>query len=392
MSTQRTQVAIIGGGPSGMLLAQLLDRQGIDSVVLERRSRAHVLGRIRAGVLERGMRALMEEAGVAQRMRTEGLTHSGVLLGHGDQRFRIDLEELTGHRVTVYGQTELTRDLYDARGARGGAVIHDVSDVTIGDIRSDAPEVTYHVDGQPHRLACDFIAGCDGFHGVSRHAIPEASRQEFEKTYPFAWLGLLSDTPPVDAELLYTSSARGFALCSMRSAARSRYYLQCPVTERAQDWSDSAFWEELAHRLPADMARNLVTGPSIEKSVAPLRSFVCEPMQWGNLFLCGDAAHIVPPTGAKGLNTAASDVRYLYDGLRQFYKTGDRGGLDGYSAKALARVWKVERFSWWFSSLMHHFPDQSEFDQRMQMAEFEFLRSNRAAQEALALNYVGLPY
>ncbi|QBX99414.1 4-hydroxybenzoate 3-monooxygenase [Rhodophyticola sp. CCM32] len=388
----RTQVVIIGGGPSGLLLAQLLHRQGIATVVLERRTREYVLGRIRAGVLERGLVALMEQAGVGDRMHREGLEHDGALISYGDQMFRIDLKAHTGNGVMVYGQTELTRDLYEAREAAGGEMVFNVADVEIKDADSDRPHVTYRVGTETHRLDCDFIAGCDGFHGVSRQSIPPDRKREYEKTYPFGWLGILSETPPVSDELIYATSTRGFALCSMRNARLSRYYIQCPDSDRVEDWSDAAFWEELKCRIPPAQAEALITGPSIEKSIAPLRSFVCEPMQWGRLFLCGDAAHIVPPTGAKGLNTAASDVQYLYAGLRAFYEDGKMGGLAAYSAKALSRIWKAERFSWWFSTLMHRHPEMSEFDHKMQIADLEFLRSNAAAQKAMAENYVGLPY
>ena len=385
-------MVIIGGGPSGLLLAQLLQTCGIDSVVLERRDKAHVLSRIRAGVLERGLVDLMQQAGVGDRVAREGQPHNGFLITSGSESFHIDLNELTGHQVIIYGQTELTRDLYDAREASGAPTLFDVEDVTLHDLESDSPSVRFRHAGEEKSITCDFIAGCDGFHGVSRKAIPEEKRREFEKTYPFGWLGVLSETPPVDPELIYANSPRGFALCSMRNANLSRYYIQCSLSDRPEDWSDDAFWTELKRRIPEAQAEALVTGPSIEKSIAPLRSFVTEPMRWGRLFLCGDAAHIVPPTGAKGLNTAASDVQYLYAGLRDYYAANDRTGIDGYSERALARVWKVERFSWWFSSLMHRFPEQSPFDLRMQEAELAFLRDNRSAQEALAQNYVGLPY
>jgi p-hydroxybenzoate 3-monooxygenase len=388
----RTQVAIIGGGPSGLLLAQLLHRQGIDSVVLERKTKDYVLSRIRAGVLEQGLVRLMEQAGCADRLRAEGHVHHGTLIAYGDQMFRIDFTEHTGTPVIVYGQTEVTRDLYAAREAGGGPIEFEVEDVTIHGADSDAPHVTYTVAGEGRRIDCDFIAGCDGFHGVSRQAIPLSVRREYEKVYPFGWLGILSETPPVNEELIYANSPRGFALCSMRNPSLSRYYIQCSLSDKPEDWTDEAFWQELKRRIPPDQAETLVTGPSIEKSIAPLRSFVTEPMRWGRLFLCGDAAHIVPPTGAKGLNTAASDVHYLFEGLRGFYVTGSTEGIDSYSAKALARVWKVERFSWWFSSLMHRYPDQSDFDLRIQVAELEFLRGNAAAQRAMAENYVGLPY
>ncbi|MEL6954860.1 MAG: 4-hydroxybenzoate 3-monooxygenase [Pseudomonadota bacterium] len=388
----RTQVAIIGGGPSGLLLGQLLATRGIASVVLERRSKAHVLSRIRAGVLEEGLVRLMEEAGCADRLHAEGHLHTGTRISYGDESFRIDFTEHGARPVVVYGQTEVTRDLYAAREAQGGAILYDVEDVTIEGADSDSPSVRYRQGETSGRIECDFVAGCDGFHGVSRQTIPAELRREYEKVYPFGWLGVLSETPPVDAELIYANSPRGFALCSMRNPTLSRYYIQCDIADRPEDWSDEAFWQELKARIPAEAAAALITGPSIEKSVAPLRSFVCEPMRWGRLFLCGDAAHIVPPTGAKGLNTAASDVNYLFRALAEYYESGSMAGIEGYSAQALARVWKVERFSWWFSSLMHRFPDQSAFDHKMQLAELSFLRSNAAAQRAMAENYVGLPY
>ncbi len=388
----KTQVAIIGGGPSGLLLSQLLYTQGIDSIVLERKTKNYVLGRIRAGVLEQGLVQMMKEAGCADRMRAEGFPHDGTEISYGDEIFRIDFADLTGTPVMVYGQTEVTRDLYEAREKAGGQIEYNVEDVVIHDAKSDAPFVTFTQDGQERRIDCDYIAGCDGFHGVSRKTIPDTVRKEYEKVYPFGWLGVLSETPPVNHELIYANSDRGFALCSMRNENLSRYYIQCPISDDPNNWSDDAFWEELKRRIPSDVATKLVTGPSIEKSIAPLRSFVCEPMQYGRLFLCGDAAHIVPPTGAKGLNTAASDVYYLYHALTDFYKSGTSDGIEGYSAKALARVWKAERFSWWFSSLMHQYPDQTAFDHKMQIAELEFLRSNRSAQKAMAENYVGLPY
>lgn len=388
----KTQVAIIGGGPSGLLLSQLLHLRGIDSVVLERKTKDYVLGRIRAGVLEQGLVDLMEEAGCAERLHAEGIPHDGTLISYGDEMFRVDFTEHTGKPVMVYGQTEVTRDLYEAREKTDCKIEFDVEGVVIHRADTDTPHVTYTSHGQAHRLDCDFIAGCDGFHGVSRQTIPLDVRKEYEKVYPFGWLGILSETPPVNHELIYANSPRGFALCSMRNENLSRYYIQCSPSDKPEDWTDEAFWQELKRRIPADQAETLVTGPSIEKSIAPLRSFVTEPMRWGRLFLCGDAAHIVPPTGAKGLNTAASDVHYLYNGLRDYYENDNTVGIDTYSQKALARVWKAERFSWWFSSLMHTYPDQSEFDLKIQVAEIEFLRSNKAAQKAMAENYVGLPY
>jgi p-hydroxybenzoate 3-monooxygenase len=388
----RTQVAIIGGGPSGLLLSQLLHKKGIDSVVLERKTRDYVLGRIRAGILEQGFVNLMREAGVGERMDRESFIHDGTVVSYGDEEFGINFKELTGTSVVVYGQTEVTRDLYNAREAMDGKIVFNTENVQIHGADSDAPYVTYTVDSTEHRLDCDFVAGCDGFHGVSRQTIPLTVRREYEKVYPFGWLGILSETPPVHDELIYAGSERGFALCSMRNDNLSRYYIQCSLSDSPDDWTDAAFWQELKRRIPSHYADKLVTGPSIEKSIAPLRSFVTEPMRWGRLFLCGDAAHIVPPTGAKGLNTAASDIHYLYHGLTAHYLDGDDEGLDRYSEKALARIWKAERFSWWFTSLMHRFPEQSEFDLKMQQADIAFLRDNRAAQTVMAENYVGLPY
>ncbi|SNS31318.1 4-hydroxybenzoate 3-monooxygenase [Antarctobacter heliothermus] len=388
----RTQVCIIGGGPSGLLLSQLLHKNGIDSVVLERKTKDYVLGRIRAGILETGMVDLMREAGAGERMDRECFVHDGTIISYGDEQFGINFKELTGSHVVVYGQTEVTRDLYEAREKADGKIVFNVENVQIRDADSDAPYVTYEVNGAEARIDCDFVAGCDGFHGVSRQTIPLTVRKEYEKLYPFGWLGVLSETPPVHEELIYASSERGFALCSMRNEKLSRYYIQCSLSDSPEDWTDDAFWEELKRRIPTEAAETLVTGPTIEKSIAPLRSFVTEPMRWGRLFLCGDAAHIVPPTGAKGLNTAASDIHYLYNGLVQFYRSGDSVGIDSYSEKALARIWKAERFSWWMTTLLHRFPDQNAFDLKIQLADIEFLRSNRDAQSVMAQNYIGLPY
>ncbi len=387
----RTQVCIIGGGPSGLLLSQLLHLHGIATVVLERRTRAYVLSRIRAGVLEWGGVDLLRQAGVGDRMDAEGFVHEGTRLSTGNRSFRIDFKALTGQQVMVYGQTEVTRDLYEARDRMDGKIVHEVEDVTLHGADSDTPFVTYLKGGTEHRIDCDFIAGCDGFHGVSRKSIPTSVLREFERVYPFGWLGVLSETPPVDHELIYAQHERGFALCSMRNAHLSRYYIQTPLDDPLDKWTDQAFWDELRRRIPADAAERLITGPSVEKSIAPLRSFVAEPMRWGRLFLVGDAAHIVPPTGAKGLNLAFSDVHYLRDGLVRHYQ-GDDEGIETYSERALARVWKSERFSWSMTTLLHRFPDQSTFDLRMQDSELAYLESSRAAQTALAENYIGLPY
>lgn len=388
-----TQVGIIGAGPSGLLLSQLLHLQGIDTVVLERRSRAYVLGRIRAGVLEQGMVDLMHEAGVADRMEREGLIHEGFDIAFDGERHRIDLAGLSGgSTVMVYGQTELTLDLFNARDDMRGVIIDEAEDVTPHDVDGDAPYITYRKDGEAHRVDCQFIAGCDGYHGVTRTVFPDYLLKTYQRNYPFGWLGLLADTPPVSHELIYVNHDRGFALCSQRSLTRSRYYIQCYSDEDPNEWSDDRFWQELQRRLPEDAAKTLVTGPSIEKSVAPLRSFVAEPLRYGRLFLAGDAAHIVPPTGAKGLNLAASDIYFLSRGLIAYFKRGDESGLNSYSEKALRRIWKAERFSWWMTMLLHRFPDDSPFDRRIQRAELDYLFSSKAAQICLAENYVGLPY
>jgi p-hydroxybenzoate 3-monooxygenase len=389
----KTQVGIIGGGPSGLLLSQLLHLQGIDTVLLEKQSREYVLGRIRAGVLEHGFAKLMREAQAGERMDREGQVHDGFFIAHDGIRDRVDLKGLTGgNSVIVYGQTELTRDLYDARDRQGGIVIHHADDVQPHDIDTPRPYLTYRQNDEMLRVDCDFVIGCDGFHGVSRKSIPKDSLREFERVYPFGWLGVLSRTKPVSPELIYARHERGFALCSLRSNTLSRYYIQVPLTDSVDDWSDEQFFDELRRRLPQDVATSLITGPSIEKSIAPLRSFVAEPMRHGSLFLAGDAAHIVPPTGARGLNSAASDIYYLYHALLDHYRNGDDRGLDGYSAKALARVWKAQRFSWWMTTLLHRFPDSSPYEQRLQDTELAYLFSSRQAQASLAENYVGLPF
>ncbi|MBU6188634.1 MAG: 4-hydroxybenzoate 3-monooxygenase [Betaproteobacteria bacterium] len=388
----RTQVGIVGGGPSGLLLAQLLKRAGVESVVLERQSRDYVLSRIRAGVLERGTVELLEQAGVGERVKREGLVHDGVMLQFDSRLHRIDFRELVGASVTVYGQTEVTRDLMNARDASGGLTVYEAQDVTPIDFGSERPRLRYRKDGVEHELECDYIAGCDGFHGVCRASVPADRIQLFERVYPFGWLGILSRTRPLDDELIYTSHERGFALASMRSHSVSRYYVQCTLEDKVEEWSDDRFWDEFRLRVGPEVAAKLETGPSIEKSIAPLRSFVAEPMRFGNLFLVGDAAHIVPPTGAKGLNLAASDVGYLSRALIERYRDDRADALAAYSDTALRRIWAAERFSWWMTSLMHRFPETTGFDRRVQVAEFNYLSGSRAASIALAENYVGLPH
>ncbi|MEM7045871.1 MAG: 4-hydroxybenzoate 3-monooxygenase [Pseudomonadota bacterium] len=389
----KTKVGIIGGGPSGLLLSQILHRHDIDSVVLERRSRDYVLSRIRAGVLEQGLTDMLRAAGVGERLDREGERHGGVNLAFAGRIEHIDLEGLTGGKtVTVYGQTEVTRDLYDARDAMGGTVIHEAEDVQPHEIETEKPYLTYSKDGRSERVDCDIIAACDGFHGIGRQSFPKDALRIFEKIYPFGWLGILSKTRPVHEELIYANHEDGFALCSMRSKTLSRYYVQCPLDDDPKSWSDERFWETLKSRLPKDVASRLETGPSIEKSIAPLRSFVAEPLSFGRLFLAGDAGHIVPPTGAKGLNLAASDVQYLSSALIDHFRRDDESGLETYSARALRRVWKAERFSWWMTRLLHRFPENDAFDARMQLAELDYLTSSKAAMMALAENYVGLPY
>lgn len=388
----RTQVAIIGSGPSGLLLGQLLHKEGIDTVILERQSQEHVMSRIRAGVLEQGMVDLIRAANASERMDREGIPHEGVELAFAGRRVRIDLKAHSGGKtVMVYGQTEVTRDLMEARSKTGETSIYQASNVKIHGLESDTPYVTFEKDGETVRLDCDYIAGCDGFHGVSRKSIPSESITEYERVYPFGWLGVLSDTPPVSHELIYANHPRGFALCSMRSATRSRYYVQVPLDENVDDWSDERFWEELKNRLPKETAEKLITGPSIEKSIAPLRSFVVEPMQYGRLFLVGDAAHIVPPTGAKGLNLAASDVNTLWKLLTSAYKDNRKELLDTYSSICLRRIWKAERFSWWMTSMLHKF-DGDAMTEKLQLAELEYYTSSDAGLGVIAENYVGLPF
>ena len=389
----RTQVAIIGAGPAGLLLGALLHKAGIDNIIIERQSRDYVLSRIRAGILEQGTVDMLHSVGAGQRLALEGTLHHAIELVFKNQRHSVDVSGLTGGKVvTAYGQTEVTRDLMDARAAAGLTTVYEASAVSLHDFDSTQPKVRYSQNGQQHELACDFIAGCDGFHGVSRASVAKTAIKEFERVYPFGWLGVLADVPPVSPyAIVYGNHERGFSLCSMRSLTRSRYYVQCPMTDTVDQWSDAAFWDELRKRLDPELAERMVTGPSIEKSIAPLRSFVAEPMRFGRLFLAGDAAHIVPPTGAKGLNLAASDVKYLSDAFVDFYLEKSSAGVDGYSQRALRRIWKAERFSWSLTTLMHRFPDTDDFGQKIQEAELDYLVHSTAASTALAENYVGLP-
>ncbi len=387
----RTQVAIIGAGPAGLLLGQLLHRAGIDAVILEQRTPDYVLGRIRAGVLEQGTVDILRLAGVSDRLDREALTHAGVELSHDGVRQHIDFKALVGRTVTVYGQTEVTRDLMEARQAAGAVSIYEAESVALHDVTSKRPRVSFRHDGKEQEIECDFIAGCDGYHGPSRKTIPADVLKVFERSYPFGWLGVLADVPPAWDELIYASSSRGFALASMRSPTRVRCYVQCPLDDRVEQWSDERFWNEFKTRIGPEVAERMQTGASIEKSIAPLRSFVAEPMRYGQLFLAGDAAHIVPPTGAKGLNLAASDVLYLYEALLAFYRQGSATGIDRYSQRALGRVWQSVRFSWWMTSLLHQFPNEDAFSGRIRERELEYVFSSTAAQRVLAENYVGLP-
>ena len=388
----RTKVAIIGAGPAGLLLGQLLKTYGIDNVILERHTPDYVLGRIRAGLLEEGTVRLLDEVGAGSRAHAEGLVHDGIELAFDGARHRIDMKALTGKTVMIYGQTEVTLDLMNARKAAGLTSIYEAADVQPLDFDTDHPRVTYVRDGATHEIACDFIAGCDGFHGISRASVEPDAIETFERIYPFGWLGILSETPPVSHELIYSNHARGFALCTMRSTHRSRYYVPCPLDDHIDQWPDERFWDELKSRLDQRAFDQLVTGPSIEKSIAPLRSFVAEPMRFGRMFLAGDAAHIVPPTGAKGLNLAASDAHYLAVGLREYYDEKSSAGIDHYSSTALTRVWKAVRFSWWMTSMLHKFPDNGPFGARIQIAELDYVTSSKAAMTSLAENYVGLPF
>ena len=388
----RTKVVIIGGGPSGLLLSRLLSLEGIDNVILEKQSKEHVIGRVRAGVLENGSIEMLSQAGVSSRLNEEGFKHDGIQLSFKNHGFRIDLKKLTKKHVTVYGQTEVTKDLYDIIEKEGGNIINGAENVSPHDIGKQESFVTFKKNGVEKKITCDFVAGCDGYHGISRKTIPKKLVNSFERVYPFGWLGILSETTPVSEELIYANHGNGFALASMRNNNLSRYYIQTSLSDKIEDWDDNRFWKELKRRLPSKAAETIITGPSIEKSIAPLRSFVCEPMSWQNLYLVGDAAHIVPPTGAKGLNLAVSDVYYLFNAFKKYYVFNDNNGLEQYSTRALTRVWKAIRFSWWMTTTFHKFPEQSSFDQRIQDSELEYLENSVASQTVLAENYVGLPY
>ena len=388
----KTRVVIIGGGPSGLLLSKLLSSEGIDNIVLEKQSKQHVIGRVRAGVLENGTIEMLRLAGVSERLDKEGFMHDGVFLSFKNHGFRIDLKKLTNKNVTVYGQTEVTKDLYDAIEKSNGIIFNNAKEVIPNEINSKNPFVTFKYKGLEKKISCNFVVGCDGYHGISRKIIPKEVITTYERVYPFGWLGILSETPPVSEELIYANHGNGFALASMRNKNLSRYYIQTNLKDDIENWNDKKFWEELKKRLPSDAADRIITGPSIEKSIAPLRSFVCEPMNWKNLYLVGDAAHIVPPTGAKGLNLAVSDVFYLYNAMKEFYLSGNKDSLNTYSQKALSRVWKATRFSWWMTTTFHKFPEQSSFDQHIQDSELEYLENSIASQTVLAENYVGLPF
>ena len=387
-----TRVVIIGGGPSGLLLSKLLSSKGIENILLEKQSKKHVIGRVRAGVLENGTIEMLRLAGVSQRLDKEGFMHDGVFLSFKNHGFRIDLKKLTNKNVTVYGQTEVTKDLYDAIEKSNGIIFNNAKEVIPHEINSKNPFVTFKYNGLEKKISCDFVVGCDGYHGISRKIIPKEVITTYERVYPFGWLGILSETPPVSEELIYANHGNGFALASMRNKNLSRYYIQTDLKDDIENWNDKKFWEELKKRLPSDAADRIITGPSIEKSIAPLRSFVCEPMNWKSLYLVGDAAHIVPPTGAKGLNLAVSDVFYLYHAIKEFYLSGNKDSLNKYSQKALSRVWKATRFSWWMTTTFHKFPEQSSFDQHIQDSELEYLENSIASQTVLAENYVGLPF